>query len=284
METRTLVITGASTGIGYAIAKHFRAKGWRVFGSVRKSEDGERLQAELGVIPLLFDVTDEAAVQRAATQVSDALAGRTLDGLVNNAGVVIGGPMIYVPIGKLRQQMEINLIGPAIVTQAFAPLLGADRSRTGAPGRIVQMSSVLGKTGMPFMGPYVASKHALEGMSESLRRELMLFGIDVIVIGPGAIVTPLWGKTETSDLDSYDNTVYGPILKGVTAEFMRRGKLGLPAERVAQDTWLAITAKKPKLRYAPVPNKFREWTLPKFIPTRLVDRLLAKMFKLQRQP
>jgi short-subunit dehydrogenase len=136
---------------------------------------------------------------------------------------------------------------------------------------------------MPFMGPYVASKHALEGMSESLRRELMIFGIEVIVIGPGAIKTPLWDKTEVSDLDSYSDTVYGPILKGVTAEFMRRGQLGLPAERVAQDTWLAMTAKKPKLRYAPVPNKFREWTLPKFIPTRLLDRLLARMFKLQRQ-
>ncbi len=281
--TQTLVVTGASTGIGYAIAKYFRAKGWQVFGSVRKAEDGERLQAELGVIPLLFDVTDEAAVQRAATRVSDALGGRTLSGLVNNAGVAIGGPMIYVPIDKLRQQMEINLIGPTIVTQAFVPLLGADRSRTGAPGRIVQMSSVLGKTGMPFMGPYVASKHALEGMSESLRRELMVFGIDVIVIGPGAIKTPLWEKTETSDLESYNDTVYGPILRGVSAEFMRRGQLGLPAERVAQDTWNAITAKKPKLRYAPVPNKFREWTLPKFIPGRLLDRLLARLFKLQRQ-
>ncbi len=281
--SKTIVITGASTGIGYAIAKYFRERNWQVFGSVRKAGDGTRLQAELGVVPLLFDVTDDAAVQAAAAQVSSALAGNTLAGLVNNAGVAVGGPMIYLPVDKLRYQMEINLIGPVLVTQAFAPLLGADRTRTGAPGRIVQMSSVAGKTGLPFMGPYVASKHALEGMSECLRRELMIFGIDVIVIGPGAIVTPIWDKAETSDMERYDDTVYGPMLKTFGEEFLRRGRLGLPAERVARDTWHAITAAKPKLRYAPVPNKFRDWTLPKFIPPRLLDRLLAKAFGLQRR-
>lgn len=282
-SSQTIVITGASTGIGYAIAKYFRDRNWQVFGSVRKQEDGDRLQTELGVMPLLFDVTDDAAVQDAAAQVSDALAGRTLAGLVNNAGVAVGGPMIFLPMDKLRLQMEINLIGPARVTQAFAPLLGADRTRTGPPGRIVQMSSVAGKMGLPFMGPYVASKHALEGMSECLRRELMIFGIDVIVIGPGAVVTPIWDKAEMSGMESYENTVYGPMLKAFSEEFMRRGRLGLPPERVAQDAWHAITAKKPRLRYAPVPNKFRDWTLPKFIPVRVLDRLMAKAFGLQRR-
>lgn len=133
------------------------------------------------------------------------------------------------------------------------------------------------------MGPYVASKHALEGMSESLRRELMVFGIDVIVIAPGAIVTPIWNKAEMSGLEQYDHTVYGPMLKGFAAEFSRRGQLGLPAERVAQDTWHAMTATRPRLRYAPVPNKFREWTLPKFIPRRVQDRLIAKLLRLQRR-
>ena len=280
---RSIVVTGASTGIGYAIAKYFSERTWQVFGSVRKREDGERLRAELGVTPLLFDVTDDEAVQRGAAQVSESLSGRTLDGLVNNAGIAIGGPMLYLPMDKLQMQMEINVLGPARVTQAFAPLLGADQARTGVPGRIVQMSSVAGKSGLPFMGPYVASKHALEGMSESLRRELMVFGIDVIVIGPGAVVTPIWEKAETSGLEQYENTVYGPMLKGFVAEFSRRGQLGLPAQRVAEDTWHAMTARRPKLRYAPVPNKFREWTLPKFIPRRTQDRFLAKFFGLQRR-
>lgn len=280
---QTVVITGASTGIGYAIAKYFRERNWQVFGSVRNAADGERLQAELGVVPLLFDVTDDAAVQRAAAQVSEALGGYTLDGLVNNAGVAIGGPMLYLPMDKLRQQLEINVIGPARVTQAFAPLLGADTARKGKPGRIVQMSSVVGKTGPPFMGAYVASKHALEGMSETLRRELMLFGIDVLVIGPGAIVTPIWQKAETSGMEVYDSTVYGPALKKFSEAFLKMGRKGLPAERVAQDTWHALTARKPKLRYAPVPNKLGTWTLPKFLPNRWVDKAMAKFLGLQRR-
>lgn len=279
----TVVITGASTGIGYAIAKYFRQRNWQVFGSVRSEADGERLHAELGVMPLIFDVTDDAAVQRAAEQVSEALGGHTLSGLVNNAGVAIGGPMLYLPMDKLRLQLEINVIGPARVTQAFAPLLGADPSRQGKPGRIVQMSSVAGKTGPPFMGAYVASKHALEGMSETLRRELMIFGIDVIVIGPGAIVTPIWQKAENSGMEVYDNTVYGPSLRRLGEAFLKMGRQGLPAERVAQDTWHALNSRRPKLRYAPVPNKWRDWTLPKFIPTRVLDKAMAKFFGLQRR-
>ncbi|MGI4854472.1 MAG: SDR family oxidoreductase [Janthinobacterium lividum] len=279
----TVVVTGASTGIGYAIAKLFRERNWQVFGSVRNAADGERLRAELGVVPLLFDVTDDAAVQQAAAHVSEALDGYTLDGLVNNAGVAVGGPMLYLPMEKLRQQFEINVIGPARVTQAFAPLLGADTARKGKPGRIVQMSSVVGKTGPPFMGAYVASKHALEGMSETLRRELMIFGIDVLVIGPGAIVTPIWQKAESSGMEVYDSTVYGPALKKFSEAFLKMGRKGLPAERVAQDTWHALTARKPKLRYAPVPNKFGTWTLPKLIPNRWVDKAMAKFLGLRRR-
>ncbi len=280
---QAVVVTGASTGIGYAVAKYFAERNWQVFGSVRKAADGERLRAELDVVPLLFDVTDDAAVQAAATQVGEALDGHTLAGLVNNAGVVVSGPMLYLPIDKLRHQMEINLIGPARVTQAFLPLLGADRSRQGKPGRIVQMSSVAGKTGPPFMGPYVASKHALEGMSESLRRELMIFGIDVAVIGPGAVVTPIWGKAESSGLEVYSSTVYGPALKKFGEIAMKLGRQGLPAERVAQDVWHALTARKPRLRYTPIPNKFRDWTVPKLIPNRLLDKVMAKFFGLQRR-
>lgn len=279
---QTLVVTGASTGIGYAIAKYFRERNWQVFGSVRNAADGERLRKELGVTPLLFDVTDDAAVQAAVVQVGKALGDGTLAGLVNNAGVVVGGPLLYLPVDKLRQQMEINLIGPARVTQAFLPLLGADPTRAGKPGRIVQMSSIAGKTGPPFMGPYVASKHALEGMSESLRRELMIFGIQVAIIGPGAVATPIWQKAESSGLEVYESTVYGPALKKFGEVAMKMGRQGLPAERVAQDVWHALTARKPKLRYTPIPNKFRDWTVPKLIPNRLLDRVMAKFFGLQR--
>src|SRR5262245_19351879 len=141
---RSVVVTGASTGIGLGTAKVLLRNGIRVFGSVRKSADGERLQRELGeaFTPLLFDVTDQAAVQRAAALVRERLGGSTLFGLVNNAGVAIGGPSLELPPEYLRRVLEVNVMGPFLVTQAFAPLLGADRTLSGAPGRIVNVSSV----------------------------------------------------------------------------------------------------------------------------------------------
>jgi NAD(P)-dependent dehydrogenase (short-subunit alcohol dehydrogenase family) len=150
------VVTGVSTGIGWGMVKVLVEKGVHVFGSVRKAEDAQRLQGEFGVerfTPLLFDVTDEGAVQAAAEQVRVRLDGRTLLDLVNNAGIGLGGPLLHQSAAEFRQQLEVNLVGPFVVTQAFAPLLGADASLSGKPGRIVNMSSVAGKVGYPFLGP-----------------------------------------------------------------------------------------------------------------------------------
>ncbi len=279
-DQNSIVVTGASTGIGLAIAERFVKNGWQVFGSVRKQADAERLSS-LGITPLIFDVTDADAIGRAAAQVAQALGNRTLQGLVNNAGLVVGGPMLYLPIDKLRFQMEVNFIGPTMVTQAFASLLGTDKSRTGKPGRIVQMSSVAGSTAFPFMGAYSASKHALEGMSEALRRELLLFGIQVSIIAPGAIVTPIWQKADDSDFAQYASTPYGPALANVDQIFTKLGKSGLPASRVADSTWKAITASTPRLKYLVIPRKFREWTLPRLLPKRMTDRFIAKMVGLK---
>src|SRR5215510_4870930 len=193
---KSVVITGVSTGIGWGTTKVLIQKGFRVFGSVRKTQDAERLSKEFGAnfIPLIFDVTDEAAVQAGARQVQEQLNGETLFGLVNNAGIAVPAPLIHQSTDDFRHQLEVNLVSVLIVTKAFVPLLGSDRSLTGNPGRIINMSSVGGKRGGPFLGAYVTSKHGLEGFSETLRRELMLYGIDVIIIGPGAIATPIWDK------------------------------------------------------------------------------------------
>ena len=205
---KSVVVTGASTGIGFACSKLLLARGFRVFGSVRNPLDAERLRTELGAnfTPLLFDVTDEAAVKAAAGEVRAALGGEALAGLVNNAGIAVAGPVTELPIAEFRRQMEVNVIGPVIATQAFAPLLGADPARSGAAGRIVMISSVAGRNGNPLMAPYSTSKHAVEGLSESLRRELMLFGIDVIIIAPGAVKTPIWAKAEEVDLSAFTAT------------------------------------------------------------------------------
>ena len=209
---RSVVVTGCSTGIGYGTVGVLLRQGLRVFGSVRSAGDAERLAADFGplLMPLVFDVTDEAAVAAAAERVGEAL-GETLFGLVNNAGVAFSGPLLHLPIRDLRRQLEINLIGQLTVTQAFAPFLGVDPARTGGPGRIVMMSSVGGRRAMPFLGAYSASKFGLEGLSESLRRELMVFGIDVVVIAPGAVATPGSGTSRKARTCAGSrNTVYGP--------------------------------------------------------------------------
>ena len=255
----SVVITGASTGIGWGAVKVLLAGGWEVYGSVRKQADAERLQAEFGsaFTPLLMDVTDRPAVERAAALVGERLGTRTLAGLVNNAGVAVTGPLLHLPLDKFRHQLEVNLVGALSVTQAFAPLLGADRKRGGRPGRIVNISSVGGRIAAPFLGAYAASKHGLEGMSESLRRELMLYGIDVIIIAPGSVVTPIWGKGEAEDLSAIRSTEYGPAFDRFLPYALAEGKKGLTAERLGESIRAALTARRPRVRYAVVPQRFK---------------------------
>ncbi|ADW71243.1 SDR family oxidoreductase [Granulicella tundricola] len=282
---QSVVLTGASTGIGWATAKVLLDKGFRVFGTVRKQSDADRLSAEFGkdFVPLLADVTDEAAVQQAATLVGEMLGKERLAGLVNNAGIVVGGPLLHLDPSEMRRQMEVNLIGPFLVTKAFAPLLGSDPARSGKPGRIVQISSVSGKMGVPFVGAYSASKFALEGMSESLRRELLLYGIDVIIVGPGAVITPIWDKAQAEDFSRFDATDYGPIIQRFLAFFAEEGKKGLAAEEIGHAIHRALTVSKPKVRYAVVPQRFKNWTLPNLLSKRMVDRILGKQFGLMKK-
>jgi len=278
-EGRGVVVTGASTGIGLGTARVLIEHGIRVFGSVRKEADAERLRKELGeaFTPLLFDVTDHPAVRRGADQVRALLGGTTLFGLVNNAGVAIGGPSLELTPEELREQLEVNVIGPFAVTQAFAPLLGADRTLRGPPGRIVNVSSVGGRMGAPFMGPYVASKHALEGWSECLRRELMLYGIDVVVVAPGTVATPIWDKAEKKDLTRFEKSDFYKPLVTFRAGMIKQGPRGLPPERIGEVIWTALSARRPKVRYAVVPQRLMNWTIPNALPRRVVDRLIAKM-------
>jgi NAD(P)-dependent dehydrogenase (short-subunit alcohol dehydrogenase family) len=274
---QSVVITGASTGIGWAAAKLLLDRGFRVFGSVRKQADADRLKSEFGAnfTSLLFDVTDEAAVLAAAREVRAALGGETLAGLVNNAGIAVTGPVLELSADQFRRQMEINVIGPVIATQAFAPLLGSDRSLKGKPGRIVMISSVAGKTGNPLTAAYAASKHAIEGLSESLRRELMLFGIDVIIIAPGAVKTPIWSKGDEAGVSARNNSPYAPALEGVRKFAKYLSEIGLPPEKIAEGIAEALTSAHPKVRYSITPDPMRH-LITGILPRRMVDRIIAK--------
>jgi NAD(P)-dependent dehydrogenase (short-subunit alcohol dehydrogenase family) len=280
---RSVVITGASTGIGRGAAKILIERGFRVFGSVRTPADAERLKNTLGTrfVPALFDITDQEAVLAAAAQVREALAGEPLFGLVNNAGVAVPGPLLHVTIEEFRHQLEVNVTGQLIVTQAFAPLLVAGEgspgsgSRTPRAGRIVMISSVAGRNASPFLGPYAASKFALEGLSESLRRELMLFGIDVIIIAPGAVATPIWDKADRLDVERFAGTPYAPAMARVKSYMIEVGRKGLTEEALGIAIHKALTTARPRTRYIVDPNRFQN-VLVNSIPKRMADRLFAR--------
>jgi NAD(P)-dependent dehydrogenase (short-subunit alcohol dehydrogenase family) len=282
---KSVVVTGASTGIGWGCAKVLTASGFRVFGSVRKQADAERLAQELGAnfTPLIFDVTDEAAVAAAASQVDAALRGETLFGLVNNAGVAVPGPLLYQKIEDFEHQMAVNLTGHLIVIQAFAPLLGADRTRKGAPGRIVMISSVGGRNASPFLGAYNASKFALEGMSESLRRELILFGIDVIVVAPGTVATTMWDRPDAISVAAFADTPYASALAKLKVHMITNGRRGLPPEQLGETVKTALTAARPKARYTVTPDPI-ETLVANALPKRVVDMIIAGRLGLQKRP
>src|ERR1700716_622779 len=274
---QSVVVTGASTGIGWATAKLLLDRGFCVCANVRKQPDADRLKREFGAnfTALRFDVTNEAAVRGAAHQVRRALRGETLFGLVNNAGIAVPGPVFELAADEFRRQMDVNIIGPIISTQAFGPLLGFDPSLKGPKGRIVMISSVAGKSSNPLTAAYAASKHAIEGLSESLRREMMLFGIDVIIIAPGPVKTPIWSKADVVDISGLKNFPFFPALERIRKFMLQLGETGLPAEKIAEAIAGALTSASPKVRYQITPDPMRH-LMTAILPKRMIDRIIAK--------
>lgn len=278
LSKRAVVVTGASTGIGAACAEALIEAGFFVFGSLRTAADAEKFRARFGddAAPLLFDVTDAPAVADAAREVEARLGSGTLAGLVNNAGIAVPGPLLHLPMEEFRRQIETNLTGQLQVIQAFAPLLGARAPQGGAPGRIVNMSSVAGRFATPFLGAYNASKFGLEGMSDALRRELAIYGVDLVLIEPGMIATPIWDKADSADFSAFDGTIYGPAARRVQKWAVEGGRSAPGPELVAQAVLRALTAPRPPARIPVVGNRFLGYTLPGLMPARLVDWLTAR--------
>ncbi len=223
-----------------------------------------------------MDITDADAIQRASEKVGTMIGSNRLAGLINNAGIVVSGPLLHLRPSEYRRQLEANMIGPLMVTQAFAPLLGTDNKRTGPTGRIVNISSSVAKVALPLLGAYTASKWGLEGMSDALRRELMLFGIDLVIIEPGTVNTAMYDKGENEDLSEFKSTPYWEAVKNFQKYIVKEGRNGLPPERLGKAVYVALTATKPKARYAVVPQRFKNWTLPRLLPTRMLDAAIAK--------
>lgn len=282
---KTVVITGASTGIGRATAEHLAGKGWQVFAGIRKQADGAALaQAHSNIKPILLDVTQPDQVAAAVETVRAALEGRKLAGLVNNAGIANMGPLVLQPMDQFEAHFSVNVFGLLRASQAFAPLLGMDKTLAGGPGRIVNITSVGGRLSAPFLGAYTATKHAVESMTDSLRRELVLFGIDAIAVGPGAVKTPIWDKAEDANrANPYANSPWAEPIEKFSETMLEGGRTGLDPSVIATTIETALTARKPKARYAPVPNKLTNFTLPMLLPKRTVDGVFWKRFGMARK-
>lgn len=284
-KSKNILITGASTGIGYDLVKVFLKNGYTVFGSVRKQEDADRLSKAFGAdfAPLIFDVTDHQAIDEALKAVAGKVGEKGLGGLINNAGIAVAGPFMDLDISEFRHQFEVNVFGMIKVTQTFLPLLGARENHTSTPGKVIQISSVSGRMGMPFVSPYVGSKHALEGVTECLRKELLLYGIDVVLIEPGPIKTPIWEKSMDPLLDKFKASVYYPIMKKSQEKFMEPSIANaLTSEKAAQLILDEFEKKRSKARKVIMSQKFKNWTLPKLLPTRILDKVLGKALGLTK--
>ena len=275
---KKVVITGVSTGIGYSSAKILCDSGYRVFGSVRKQEDAEKITLEFGAnfTPLIFDVTDSKGIQENAQIVKgELIPGEALAGLVNNAGVAMGGPINLIDTDVFRKQFEVNFFGLIEVTKTFLPMLGAVKNSM-QQGKIINISSISGRRAHPFVAPYTASKFAVEAFSDALRREMLLYGVDVILIEPGPIKTAIWDKVPDLDDNEFTGSDYEHSLRKFYKMFIEMGKKGFDADIIGNRVKEILQDPSPKTRHVITPNRFINFTLPGILPDRIFDKLVGK--------
>jgi NAD(P)-dependent dehydrogenase (short-subunit alcohol dehydrogenase family) len=273
---RSVLVTGASTGIGRATALRLDGSGWRVFAGVRKPEDGESLRGEASerLTAVLLDVTEPEQVAAAAEQV-ERESPDGLDGLVNNAGVAVPGPLETMPLEDLRHQLEVNLVAYVAMTQALLPQIRK------AEGRVVFLSSIGGRIAFPFGGPYHASKFATEAVGDVFRQELRPWGIKVALIEPGSIDTPIWGRGErkAEEIEAKSpqtNLLYGAALEKFRKVIEDTAERGIPPEKVAKAIAHALESSRPKSRYLVGLDAKLQARLKPLIPTPVFDRIVAR--------
>jgi len=274
---RAVVVTGASSGIGEACALRLDGLGFRVFAGVRRQQDSDALRRKASerLAPVMLDVTDPLSAQSASDSVAAATGGVRLAGLVNNAGTDVAAPLEFLPLGELRRQLEVNVVGQIAVTQSFLPLLHQ------GSGRIVNIGSVSGRIASPLLGTYTASKFAMEGLTDTLRRELSLWGVAVSIVEPGRIATPIWQKSlKVADellgaLPRRALELYGPAIEEMQRGALEAARWGAPPEKVARAVEHALTAKRPRTRYPVGPDARLGALLVRLLPDPVLDRILS---------
>ena len=275
---RGVVITGTSTGIGAACALHLDKLGFCVFAGVRKDADGDALKQKSSgrLTPVCIDVTDAATIASAAKTVTAAVGEAGLTGLVNNAAIAVAGPLEFLPIDDVRQQLEVNVTGQLAVTQAFLPLLRLAR------GRIVNIGSANGRVAIPFVGLYSASKFAMEGLTDAMRMELKPWGIEVSIIEAGGIATPIWQKSTAAademirNLPERAHELYGAAIPAFRKAAAREGQKAISPDIVAQAVTHALVSKKPGTRYSVGRNASLQVIIARLLPDRFRDGLILR--------
>jgi NAD(P)-dependent dehydrogenase (short-subunit alcohol dehydrogenase family) len=266
---RLALVTGTSTGIGRATAVHLARRGFEVLAGVRDPAD-----APLGVEPIVLDVTSEEDVAAAATRV-----GPTLHALVNNAGIAVNGPVEVVPVQAWRRQLEVNVIGQVAVTRALLPAL------LNARGRVVNISSISGRAAWPLIGPYTASKFALEAVTDTLRREVGPHGVRVVSVEPGGIATPVWEKSRAeaertiAAMPDEARRRYDGLIGGILRQGERLSRDGLAPEAVAEVIAEALTARRPRTRYVVGREAKAQVLAARLLPDRAFDALVARALR-----
>jgi NAD(P)-dependent dehydrogenase (short-subunit alcohol dehydrogenase family) len=284
MSEGSILVTGASTGIGEACALHFDRLGWEVFAGVRRDQDAEHLKAKATgrLHPVAVDVTDQASVDRAVKELATALDGAGLTAVVNNAGIAVGGPVEYLPLAEWRHQLEVNVIGQIAVTQGVLPLI----RRSGPHGRIVFMGSIGGRIATPLVAPYNASKHAIEAIAESMRHELAPSGVRVVVVEPGAVRTPIWDKGQSAaddieaQLSAEAMARYGDAVAELRKAMAFQARTGVEPEVVARVVEKAVTSARPAARYLVGRDAKLMAAIARFLPDRGRDATMRQVMKL----
>ena len=275
---KTILITGSSTGIGEACALHMDRLGHQVYAGVRRESDGDRLRSQASdrLTPVIVDVTDQASIEAAAKRVEGEVD--RLDGLVNNAGVGRGGPIEFLELDEWRDQFEVNVFGQVAVTKAMLPLV-----RKSAAGRIVFIGSIGGRVSTQSLGPYNASKHAIEAIGDSLRQELHPWGIEVAIVEPGAIKTEIWNKAGDTvarletDYPSDARELYARHIEGVKKGIEFQVKNAVPAEKVAKAVEHALLSSRPRTRYLVGRDARLMATMRRLLPDRRLDAVVRRI-------
>ncbi|NOT84026.1 MAG: SDR family NAD(P)-dependent oxidoreductase [Methylococcaceae bacterium] len=272
---KNILITGVSSGIGAAIAEASINNGHTVFGTVRNETDAARCQRQWGnlFVPLIADIRDADAIKAIFNTVQRTLINEPLHILINNAGILKPAPLALQPITDIEEMLEVNVTSTIRVIQTFLPLIKTNAKKT--PSKIINISSISGQIAAPFLGGYTASKFAMEGFSNSLRRELMPLGIQVVIIAPGSVRTPIWSKA--SNPNYFPGSLYEQPFKKFIASSLAEAEKGLQPTEIANLVADIINNKNPKIRYNPVPQKFANYYLPKLMSGKMLDRLLFKV-------